>query len=328
MVSGAPADLIPALLAAGLDPGIGMFHVDVDGRSSLALDAIEAVRPYVDCWLAAYLASSVFANRDFAELSDGEVRLSHPLNSHLAHTAVLWRKACEPVSAWLAQAFDQAASIGSVLSLNDRAALQLPPRPATLPQSGRRLSALSPPLPTFFAPRRSHKGARAARGALRDSPVPRTCVECGRALSTKQRKFCSLECVRAFSLATNHFATIARVPPGEENKQHRIEKARAAYAARRQWIEQEGGQLRAKGRIGKSGTSGDPAVMRWYAVELHPLLASLRPADIADALAVSQSYALQIRHGRVPHARHFAPLAKLAGVPLPNGLMSPRSTSN
>src|SRR5207248_5496780 len=36
-----------ALLAAGLDPGIGMFHVDVEGRSSLALDAIEAVRPYV-----------------------------------------------------------------------------------------------------------------------------------------------------------------------------------------------------------------------------------------------------------------------------------------
>jgi CRISPR-associated endonuclease Cas1 len=70
-----------ALHAAGLDPGIGMFHVDIEGRSSLALDAIEAVRPYVDYWLAAYLSSSVFANRDFTELSDGEVRLTHPLTS-------------------------------------------------------------------------------------------------------------------------------------------------------------------------------------------------------------------------------------------------------
>jgi CRISPR/Cas system-associated endonuclease Cas1 len=34
-----------ALLATGLDPGSYTFHVDMDGRSSLALDAIEAARP-------------------------------------------------------------------------------------------------------------------------------------------------------------------------------------------------------------------------------------------------------------------------------------------
>lgn len=94
-------EMIVALLARGLDPGIGMFHADIDGRSSLALDAIEAVRPYVEYWLFAYLQASVFANRDFTELPDGEVRLSHPLNAHLAHTAALWRKACEPVAEWL-----------------------------------------------------------------------------------------------------------------------------------------------------------------------------------------------------------------------------------
>src|SRR5207302_469844 len=106
------------------------------------------------------------------------------------------------------------------------------------------------------------------RAPTRGSRLPKSCVECGRALSTKQRKFCSPECVTAFSLATNHFATIARVQPSEENKQQRVEKARAAYAARRQWTEQKGGQLRAKGRIANSRTSTDPAVMRWYALEL------------------------------------------------------------
>jgi hypothetical protein len=113
------------------------------------------------------------------------------------------------------------------------------------------------------------------------------------------------------------FAAIARVQPSEENKQQRVEKARAAYAARRQWTEQQGGQLRAKGRITKSPTSTDSAVMRWYALELQPRLTSLRPADIARALAVSQSYSLSIRHGRIPHPRHFAALAQLAGVKPP-----------
>jgi CRISPR/Cas system-associated endonuclease Cas1 len=83
-------EMTVALLAVGLDPGIGIFHSDIDRRASLALDAIEAVRPYVDHWVLDYLSFSVFANRDFIELPDGEVRLTHPLNAHLAHTAALW----------------------------------------------------------------------------------------------------------------------------------------------------------------------------------------------------------------------------------------------
>jgi len=114
------SEMTVALLAVGLHSGIGIFHADIDSRSSLALDVIEAVRPYVDCWLLAYLASSVFANRDFTELSDGEVRITHPLNSHLAHTAVLWRKACEPVAEWLAQALGRSSGTGAVLTADDR----------------------------------------------------------------------------------------------------------------------------------------------------------------------------------------------------------------
>ena len=78
-----------ALHGAGLDPGIGLFHADVDRRASLTLDAIEAVRVYCDAWLLAYLATSAFANRDFTELGDCEVRLMHPLTSHLAHSAAI-----------------------------------------------------------------------------------------------------------------------------------------------------------------------------------------------------------------------------------------------
>jgi hypothetical protein len=87
-------------------------------------------------------------------------------------------------------------------------------------------------------------------------------------------------------------------------------------------LHSEGGQLHAKKRIGISPPSTDAAVIRWYALELQPLLASLRPAQIASALAVSVAYSLQIKHGRVPHPRHFALLAELPGVPLPEGLMA------
>src|SRR5215472_4801570 len=108
------SEMTVALLARGLDPGIGMFHADIDGRASLALDAIEAVRPYVEYWLFTYLQATAFANRDFHELPDGEVRLSHPLNSHLAHTAALWRKASEPIAEWLARSFERASRLAPV----------------------------------------------------------------------------------------------------------------------------------------------------------------------------------------------------------------------
>jgi hypothetical protein len=58
-----------------------------------------------------------------------------------------------------------------------------------------------------------------------------------------------------------------------------------------------------------------------YSTELQPHLASVRPVDIARTLAVSKSYSIHLKQGRVPHPRHFAALAMLAGVPLPKGLM-------
>jgi CRISPR-associated endonuclease Cas1 len=189
------SEMTVALLAAGLDPGIGMFHVDMDGRSSLALDAIEAARPHVDYWLLAYLASSAFANRDFTELSDGEVRLSHPLNSHLAQSAALWRKACQPVASWLAQSFSRAAGVSQVLTDNRefRVPLAIPPK---LLDQGTRFEPLT--LLPAFSGSPSGRLKMPLQGALRDNPVPLMCWECGKALIGRRIRFCSNECARAF----------------------------------------------------------------------------------------------------------------------------------
>jgi hypothetical protein len=207
-----------ALLAAGLDPGIGMFHTDIDGRSSLALDAIEAARPRVDYWLLGYLASSAFANRDFTELSDGEVHLTHPLNSHLAYTAAQWRKVCQPIADWLAQSFFRAAGLGAVVTVDDcmiHVPQTIPPKPL---EQGRKLDPLTPPLRSFIGPGCGHRQTR-REGGFRDDPVPLMCWECGKALASGKIRFCSHECATAFSLAI-HQTIDAGQPEGSKLPTH------------------------------------------------------------------------------------------------------------
>jgi hypothetical protein len=42
------------------------------------------------------------------------VRLTHPLNSHLAHATALRRKACEPIASWLAESFGCASGLAGM----------------------------------------------------------------------------------------------------------------------------------------------------------------------------------------------------------------------
>jgi CRISPR-associated endonuclease Cas1 len=298
------SEMTVALLAQGLDPGIGMFHADLDGRASLALDAIEAVRPYVEYWLFAYLEASVFANRDFHELPDGEVRLSHPLTSHLAHTAALWRKACEPIADWLARGFRRASELGQV-----RAALMPPavrrscaePRAHDLRQI---IPALPPPLATFIAAARGNRppapSVLKSRAGLKDDPVPRACWDCGRALTPERRAFCSDDCKE------NYRAVMGKRRPVVE-------------PATREWCEQHReGTLVGKRAVGRLPASERRALRRWYREELQPHLSRLSPGEIAVGAAMGRSYAYYIAAGtRIPHPRYYPNLAALVGVEVP-----------
>jgi hypothetical protein len=134
--------------------------------NSVTYDTMEAVRPCVDGWLATWLAEARFSKRDFYEEGDGTIRITRPLTSHLAMTAPIWRPATQAVAGWLARAFAGGVSEGSQLCA---------------------------PLPSLPAPRRAWQGMQ--------PPVPKTCVECGRALSPKQRKFCSAICSDPFRLS-------------------------------------------------------------------------------------------------------------------------------
>jgi CRISPR/Cas system-associated endonuclease Cas1 len=296
------SEMTVALLARGLDPGIGMFHADIDGRSSLALDAIEAVRPYVEYWLFTYLQSTVFANRDFHELPDGEVRLSHPLNSHLAHTAALWRKACEPVAEWLARSFDWSSGAASVRAALAPSAVsascgaEIPSQPL--------IPTFVPPLPGFLAAtgarRLSAPSVLRQRAGVREEPVSTMCWECGRALAPERRTFCGDDCREDYHRAMG---------------KRRLAIDTGVLVPRQRHLEAVVAEQRATKPLPKSDRK---ALRRWYADELQPRLSRMDPAEIVRGTAVGRSYAYYIVAGtRVPHPRHYPSLAALVGVVSP-----------
>jgi CRISPR-associated endonuclease Cas1 len=88
------SELTIALTSVGLDAGLGIYHTDAARRASLTYDAMEAVRPRVDGWLAAWLAEARFSKHDYYEESDGTIRITRPLTSHLAMTAPVWPSSC------------------------------------------------------------------------------------------------------------------------------------------------------------------------------------------------------------------------------------------
>ena len=94
-----------ALLAAGLDPTLGVLHADQRNRDSFALDAMEPIRPAVDAFVLDLLEERVLTSRDFVELPNGVCRVRAPLTHDLALTLPRWRQLVAPVVAHLAQRF-------------------------------------------------------------------------------------------------------------------------------------------------------------------------------------------------------------------------------
>ena len=83
-----------ALTAVGLDPGIGMLHVDTPNRHSLACDIMEAIRPSVDAWLLDWITREPFRRADFFEQPNGNCRLLVGVTAKLSAGPASGTKAC------------------------------------------------------------------------------------------------------------------------------------------------------------------------------------------------------------------------------------------
>jgi CRISPR-associated endonuclease Cas1 len=92
-----------AAAALGLDPGIGVLHVDTPARDSLACDLMEVVRPQVDGFLLDWITREPLKREWFFEQRDGNCRLMAALAVRLSETAPTWGRAVAPIAEWVAQ---------------------------------------------------------------------------------------------------------------------------------------------------------------------------------------------------------------------------------
>jgi CRISPR-associated endonuclease Cas1 len=94
-----------AAAALGLDPGMGVLHVDTTARDSLACDLMEVVRPQVDAYVLDWITRQSLNREWFFEQRDGNCRLMGPFAVQLSRTAPSWGRAIAPITEWVARAF-------------------------------------------------------------------------------------------------------------------------------------------------------------------------------------------------------------------------------
>jgi len=87
----------------GLDPGIGVMHVDVPYRDSLALDLMEVVRPDVDAFVIDWIKRGPLSRSHFFEQSNGNCRLMASFAATLSQTTSKWAQLIAPVAEWFAR---------------------------------------------------------------------------------------------------------------------------------------------------------------------------------------------------------------------------------
>jgi len=153
----------------GLDPGLGVLHVDASARYSLACDLMEPCRAEIDTYLLDWVTRQPLNREWFAEQRDGNCRLVSSLAVRLSETAPIWGRAVAPIAEWAAREFWKT--------------IRKPDSPVAtrLTQSNRREA----------------KGVRSIPGI--ELPAPdRLCPGCGTTLHRRETRLC-VDCSMPFT---------------------------------------------------------------------------------------------------------------------------------
>ena len=89
-----------AIAVLGLDPGMGVLHMDTNKRDSFACDLMEPIRPDVDAYVLQWIARQPLKRSWFFEERNGNCRLMADLTTQLAHTASTWARLVAPLAEW------------------------------------------------------------------------------------------------------------------------------------------------------------------------------------------------------------------------------------
>jgi CRISPR-associated endonuclease Cas1 len=267
-----------ACLIAGLDPGLGIVHVDYRARDSFALDLMEAVRPDVDAYALELLQSHTFTRKDFAETARGVCRVNPPLSHQLAETAPHWGRLIAPVVERAAKRF--AAAPGSRIES------------LTTPLTGTNRSAARDRKRITVSPR---------------TPKPKeTCRGCGGPVPARQRLYCDacLPARRHEHDSNLHKSALAALQARKGAGDHatRSKTVNSKRAAQSQ------ARLGAERAWEATHEWPDPSE---FAREILPAIQTVRTRDLERATGLSRRYLAQIRRGEMtPHPRHWEAFLK------------------
>jgi len=270
-------EAITACHLVGLDPGLGIVHLDTRSRQSMALDLMEPVRPAVEQWTLELLARRRFRRADFTETADGHVRVLSPLTHDLAETMPRWRQLLAPWAERVVHIIGRAASgdyheVTPLTGTKHRSAqARVRSRKAkseVFREVARRADDQAP---------RQKPGGGGRRSLA-------TCTTCGGPLSRDRHRRCP---------------TCWEHQPGQDQRTRR--RRGAAIAETRAELE--------RWKTEHPGAQADPDMFR---TEILPRLARVKLAEIMDVCGVAKSTASMIRSGKhVPALRHWDQLANL-----------------
>jgi CRISPR-associated endonuclease Cas1 len=167
----AEAETRLALLALGLDPGLGIVHTDKRNRDSLALDLLEPLRPLAEQHVLTIAERRHLTRDDVHETRTGACRLLPPLTHDLADAIPDYATAAARLGEQLAHAL--ARTVPGEITL-------------TTPLS--RANTAHTQIRGTRAARRA--AAQAHRGISDATKVHRTCQQCGAELYGSARKLC------------------------------------------------------------------------------------------------------------------------------------------
>jgi len=272
-----------ALLAVGLDPGLGWAHKDASYRDSAALDLLEPLRPQVDAHIAKLMAERVFSRREFIELPSGQVRLTRSLARDLA-TSTLPR--------WEQAAGQCSEHVGGLIAASATTPVRTPGR-KTRGSHGKGRSTL---------------GRRIAPSLARTRRIAAACRECGVVLDRADRVYC-VDCLPRFKnertarlvVAARNVLTQMRASEADPARSSEAKAKRIATNAQRRrdavaWEQANPGRY-------------DPEAFR---SEILPRLQHATLPQMMTATGLTSGYCWRIRRGeRVPHPMYWESLQSI-----------------
>jgi CRISPR-associated endonuclease Cas1 len=263
-----------ALAALGLDPGIGVLHVDTPSRDSFACDLMEAVRPHVDAYVLDWISHEPLKRQWFFEKQDGNCRLMGSFSVRLSETASTWAHAVAPVAEWISR---------TLWSTLRKPARQI--YPATRLTQSRRSQA--------------KVGQRPAPNRL-GPETPRICRACGEPLKRGKSycDSCSVPVSRRNLIEAAKLGRVATHSPKAE--------ALRAATQRRHGVERKAWQPANNPGSLTEETYRETIQPRLLEITVRTISAAL---EISEPYATDIRAGR-----RIPHPRYWLALAKLAGV--------------